>query len=154
MISQRCPRCRSSRIRHGYEPTTFLSKLICRYNLLCDGCNWPFKGFALPGTVGSGRKKRAAPPPAKKDPGRVQVKPPSRDNAAIAIRSAKTEQNLIETKQNSEDALTKNESKNFNHQSPPSTPIENIGVDDGSSDSNHHIALQRTGGTSLSAGDN
>ncbi|HEY8560801.1 MAG TPA: hypothetical protein VIL74_10540 [Pyrinomonadaceae bacterium] len=22
-----------------------------RYNLLCDNCNWEFKGFAVPGTV-------------------------------------------------------------------------------------------------------
>ena len=51
MISQRCPKCGSSRIRRGYRPTTIFSKLFCRYNLLCDGCNWEFKGFAVPGTV-------------------------------------------------------------------------------------------------------
>jgi hypothetical protein len=51
MISQRCPHCKSSRIRRGYEPTPFYLKLLCRYNLLCDNCNWLFRGFAVPGTV-------------------------------------------------------------------------------------------------------
>lgn len=51
MISQRCPKCHSNRIRRGYRPTPFLSKLIFRYNLLCDSCNWEFAGFAVPGTV-------------------------------------------------------------------------------------------------------
>jgi hypothetical protein len=36
--------------------------LFGRYNLLCNGCNWEFVGFALPGTVDSPtyrkRKKR------------------------------------------------------------------------------------------------
>ena len=51
MISQRCPKCSSSRIRRGYRPTALWSKLLFRYNLLCDACNWEFKGFAVPGTV-------------------------------------------------------------------------------------------------------
>ena len=51
MISQRCPRCASKRIRRGYRPTSFFSKIFFRYNLLCDNCNWEFKGFAVPGTV-------------------------------------------------------------------------------------------------------
>lgn len=51
MISQRCPKCGSSRVRHGYTPTPIWSKFLFRYNLLCDGCNWEFKGFAVPGTV-------------------------------------------------------------------------------------------------------
>jgi ribosomal protein L37AE/L43A len=51
MISQRCPKCHSSRIRRGYRPTPIWSKMIFRYNLLCDGCNWEFTGFAVPGTV-------------------------------------------------------------------------------------------------------
>ena len=60
MISQRCPRCNSSRIRSGYRPTPIWSKLLFRYNLLCDGCNWEFKGFAVPGTVSAkpNRKKK------------------------------------------------------------------------------------------------
>ena len=51
MISQNCPRCHSDRIRRGYRPTRFWSKLMFRYNLLCNACNWEFKGFAVPGTV-------------------------------------------------------------------------------------------------------
>ena len=51
MSTQKCPRCNSSRIRRGYRPTPLWSKLIFRYNLLCDNCNWEFKGFAIPGTV-------------------------------------------------------------------------------------------------------
>jgi len=51
MISQRCPRCASDRIRRGYRPTSIFSKIIFRYNLLCDNCNWEFKGFAVPGTI-------------------------------------------------------------------------------------------------------
>lgn len=48
MISQNCPVCHSSRIRRGYKPTRFWNKLIFRYNLLCDACNWEFAGFAIP----------------------------------------------------------------------------------------------------------
>jgi hypothetical protein len=31
--------------------------VLFRYNLLCDGCNWEFKGFAVPGTVDHNSKK-------------------------------------------------------------------------------------------------
>lgn len=58
MISERCPKCKSSRIRRGYRHTPVVSKLIFRYYLLCDGCNWEFKGFAVPGTVEFGSKSR------------------------------------------------------------------------------------------------
>jgi hypothetical protein len=51
MISQKCPKCRSDRIRRGYRKTSIFLKLVCRYHLLCDACNWEFTGFALPGTV-------------------------------------------------------------------------------------------------------
>ena len=51
MISQRCPKCHSNRIRRGYRPTPIWSKVLFRYNLLCDSCNWEFTGFAVPGTV-------------------------------------------------------------------------------------------------------
>jgi len=53
MISQKCPKCFSSRVRRGYRPTPLWSKILFRYNLLCDNCNWEFKGFAVPGTVSS-----------------------------------------------------------------------------------------------------
>jgi hypothetical protein len=63
MISQNCPKCHSSRIRRGYRPTSIFSKIFFRYNLLCDGCNWEFKGFAVPGTVDTkpARKKKRTP---------------------------------------------------------------------------------------------
>lgn len=51
MISQKCPRCVSNRIRCGYRPTPIWSKIFFRYYLLCDNCNWEFTGFAVPGTV-------------------------------------------------------------------------------------------------------
>lgn len=57
MISQRCPACDSSRIRRGYRPTRFWSKLMLRYNLLCDNCNWEFVGFALPGFISTKQTK-------------------------------------------------------------------------------------------------
>jgi len=51
MISQKCPKCSSKRVRRGYRPTPLWSKILFRYNLLCDNCNWEFTGFAVPGTV-------------------------------------------------------------------------------------------------------
>lgn len=51
MISQKCPKCLSKRVRRGYRPTPLWSKVLFRYNLLCDSCNWEFVGFAVPGTV-------------------------------------------------------------------------------------------------------
>jgi ribosomal protein L37AE/L43A len=59
MISQRCPKCGSSRVRHGYTPTPIWSKFLFRYNLLCDACNWEFKGFAVPGTVSTKPRRKA-----------------------------------------------------------------------------------------------
>ncbi len=51
MISQKCPKCRSSRIQRGYKPSPLIFRLFGIYNLLCDHCNLLFTGFALPGTV-------------------------------------------------------------------------------------------------------
>lgn len=60
MISQKCPKCRSSRIRKGYKPTPLLFRLVGIHYLLCNHCNLLFTGFAVPGTVGrSGRKNPA-----------------------------------------------------------------------------------------------
>ena len=72
MISQKCPRCSSKRIRLGYRQTSILSKLICRYNLLCDNCNWTFAGFAVPGTVGSRAKRSNSKNSKKSDSGYKQ----------------------------------------------------------------------------------
>ena len=57
-ITQSCPRCRSDRIRRGYRPTPFFSKIIGRYHLLCDNCNWEFTGFAVPGTFSFKNSKK------------------------------------------------------------------------------------------------
>jgi ribosomal protein L37AE/L43A len=58
MVSQRCPRCASGRVRRGYRPTPIWSKVLFRYNLLCDNCNWEFTGFAIPGTVSTKPTKK------------------------------------------------------------------------------------------------
>lgn len=58
MVSQRCPRCTSRRVRRGYRPTPLWSKFLFRYHLLCDACNWEFIGFAVPGTVSTKPTKR------------------------------------------------------------------------------------------------
>ena len=57
MISQRCPKCRSSRIRKGYKPTPWLFRLVGIHYLLCNHCNLLFTGFAVPGTVGRSSRK-------------------------------------------------------------------------------------------------
>lgn len=68
MISQKCPRCGSKRIRRGYRPTPIWSKIFFRYYLLCDSCNWEFTGFAVPGTVSSKpTKKRKKPQTTEKN---------------------------------------------------------------------------------------
>jgi len=58
MISQRCPKCKSSRIRRGYKPTPLLLRMFGIYNLLCNHCNLLFKGFAVPGTVPKHSKRK------------------------------------------------------------------------------------------------
>jgi hypothetical protein len=64
MISQRCPKCRSSRIRKGYKPTPLIFRMVGIHQLLCNHCNLLFTGFALPGTVGrsshKGRMRRGS----------------------------------------------------------------------------------------------
>jgi len=68
MISQKCPKCLSSRVRRGYRPTPFWSKILFRYNLLCDNCNWEFKGFAVPGTVSAKPTRNPKKKPVGKAP--------------------------------------------------------------------------------------
>jgi hypothetical protein len=63
LIAQRCPKCRSRRVRRGYTDTPLLLRLVGFYSLLCDNCNLLFKGFAVPGTVpahGTHRRRHAA----------------------------------------------------------------------------------------------
>ena len=57
MIGQRCPKCRSSRIRLGYTKPALLLRLVGIHHLLCDNCNLLFTGFAVPGTVGTRTRK-------------------------------------------------------------------------------------------------
>jgi hypothetical protein len=57
VISQKCPKCRSSRIRKGYKPTPLLFRLVGIHHLLCNHCNLLFTGFAVPGTVGRSSHK-------------------------------------------------------------------------------------------------
>jgi hypothetical protein len=61
MIGQRCPKCKSSRLRRGYRPTAFVLRMFGIYNLLCDDCNLLFKGFAVPGTVPRHGSKKKRP---------------------------------------------------------------------------------------------
>jgi hypothetical protein len=73
MIAQRCPKCRSSRVRRGYSETPLLLRVIGVYSLLCDNCNLLFKGFAVPGTVpahGSRRRHRRTEGDAPRPSGR------------------------------------------------------------------------------------
>lgn len=72
MISQRCPKCRSSRIRKGYKPTPLLFRMVGIHHLLCNHCNLLFTGFAVPGTVGRTNKKGHRP--AVADEGEHAVK--------------------------------------------------------------------------------
>jgi hypothetical protein len=63
MIAQRCPKCRSTRVKRGYKDTPLILRLIGVYGLLCDNCNLLFTGFAVPGTVpqrGARRRKQQA----------------------------------------------------------------------------------------------
>jgi hypothetical protein len=62
VIAQRCPKCRSRRVRRGYTDPPLLLRLVGVYQLLCDNCNLLFRGFAVPGTVpahGSHRRRAA-----------------------------------------------------------------------------------------------
>lgn len=82
MISQKCPKCRSKRIRRGYRPTSIFSKIFFRFHLLCDNCNWEFKGFALPGF--------ASPKQTRSSRERKEVK----NHSTVKSSSVQTENNL------------------------------------------------------------
>lgn len=66
MISQKCPKCRSSRIRKGYKPTPLILRMFGIHHLLCNHCNLLFTGFALPGTVGRSGSKNRMPDSSKR----------------------------------------------------------------------------------------
>ena len=50
-MALRCPKCRSSRVRRGYEKPSLILRLVGIHGLLCDSCNLSYRGFAVPGTV-------------------------------------------------------------------------------------------------------
>ncbi len=79
MISQRCPRCGSKRIKRGYRATPFFAKLFFYFNLLCDNCNWEFRGFAIP-FLGKKKSKKYA----------------RRKESDPAFSSVKSEQEIID----------------------------------------------------------
>lgn len=60
MISQKCPKCRSSSIRKGYKPTPWILRMVGIRHLLCNHCNLLFTGFVVPGTVGKSSRKTEA----------------------------------------------------------------------------------------------
>jgi transposase-like protein len=42
----KCPSCGSPRVRSGYRPPSFPSRLIGYRELLCDNCNYLYRGFS------------------------------------------------------------------------------------------------------------
>ncbi|MBV9959576.1 MAG: hypothetical protein JO360_14215 [Acidobacteria bacterium] len=58
MISQRCRKCKSHRIRRGYRRTPLILRMLGIHELLCDNCNLLFTGFAIPWTVSSRRNRK------------------------------------------------------------------------------------------------
>lgn len=62
-----------------------ISKLFCRYHLLCDACNWEFKGFAVPGTVSSHSGTRST----RKKTFDEQTSPTPEENSAEQEKLAK-----------------------------------------------------------------
>ena len=110
MATQHCPRCKSYRIRHGYRSTPFFRKLIFRYNLLCNDCNWEFVGFAIPGTIPSKtrRKKKLdefnEPPKFETNPKLDNKQPEKIDNfEKVQLETLEvTEPTTLETLENNE----------------------------------------------------
>lgn len=94
MISQKCPKCKSSRIRRGYRPTPIWSKLMFRYNLLCDGCNWEFTGFAIPGTVSN---KPTRKPKKSKKTHQSEVEAGFDEDSGLEIRTQGKRENKEKT---------------------------------------------------------
>lgn len=90
MISQKCPKCNSSRVRRGYRPTPFFLKCVCRFNLLCDTCNWEFVGFAVPGTLSTKSKSKGR---KKVNPAPVQSEGDGK--SAISADTAKAEEKRV-----------------------------------------------------------
>ena len=105
MISQKCPKCFSNRVRRGYRPTPFWSKVLFRYNLLCDNCNWEFRGFAIPGTVSSKPTKKPKKNPVNKATDNLVAANSDNANSNLKKDSAETANEPM----NLSDASTENE---------------------------------------------
>jgi hypothetical protein len=89
MIFSTCPRCESKRIRRGYRHTPIWWKVIGRYHLLCDSCNWEFIGFALPGTIemNSARRRKKRASDRKHEASAKSVEKPEK---IVAVKPEKT----------------------------------------------------------------
>jgi hypothetical protein len=57
MIRLRCPKCGSSRIRPGYTRAPIWLRVLFIQDLLCDGCNLTYRGFAPPGSLRRARRR-------------------------------------------------------------------------------------------------
>ena len=94
MATQKCPKCGSKRIRPGYRTTSIFMKLIFRYNLLCNNCNWEFVGFAIPGTLSNKAKnKKKYPDPNFRRPEDIENKEIDKLQTGLNLK----EGNLVNT---------------------------------------------------------
>ena len=81
---QICPRCGSTRVRHGYGRERFGLRLIGVRELLCNQCNLSFTRFVLPGMMPKSshhskkRRNHEAPPASAQStaPASEQSNPP------------------------------------------------------------------------------
>ena len=97
MATQKCPKCGSKRVRQGYRHTSIFLKLIFRYHLLCNNCNWEFVGFAIPGTLSNKTKsKKKYPDPNLKRP--VNLEKESKQSFESVINSNFTSENDEQSK--------------------------------------------------------
>ena len=117
MISQKCPKCLSKRVRRGYRPTPLWSKVLFRYNLLCDNCNWEFVGFAVPGTV------TAKPTKSPKKKQTVKLNEASNDHSSnnsvstLKKEAEREEIDSLEKEENEEAAEKSSANENLAHKS-------------------------------------
>lgn len=59
MLTPRCPKCGSHKIRRGYRRMRLILRLFGIHSLLCDHCNWLFTGFAFPGVLPREARRRS-----------------------------------------------------------------------------------------------
>lgn len=58
MFKLHCPKCGSSRVRRGYTEAPLWLRVFCVHDLLCDGCNLLYRGFAPPGALRKAKRRR------------------------------------------------------------------------------------------------